>query len=413
MINTSLKKKWRALFIATYLLAPLLGGAAQAANPCASFDGGIGGTGQVAQGDGIGGTGVTANGGIGGTGIVGVITGFGSICVNGIEIHYDVNTPVQVHRNAAHARQLAIGQVVAVEATGVGTEVRARRIEVVPAVIGPISEVDLTRGTMRVLGQNVRLTSETVRARANFKVGDPVQVSGLRAARGAIIATRIEPAARGVAAVTGPVGQPDARGFRIHGLSIETPATTGIEPGRVARVTGVWDGNRLRAEHVEMKPVIPFEGRVSALSIQGYVAAGTQGDRIRVGEVEVYLTRGTRIGGGSAADLNERRVHIRARVNADRHVVAERIDIERGMRDHRDGRDSGGQRGDKDRENSDGGRDDDSADRTEVHSRDSGRSDNSRSHDLRPERDHSDRLERMEPVERVERMERPDRSGHD
>lgn len=60
---------------------------------------GIGGTGQQAH-DGIGGTGISADSGIGGTGqqaqegiggtgIIGVITGFASVCVNGLEILYD------------------------------------------------------------------------------------------------------------------------------------------------------------------------------------------------------------------------------------------------------------------------------------------------------------------------------------
>jgi hypothetical protein len=60
----------------------------------ARADGGIGGTGSRAQ-DGVGGTGSKADGGIGGTGaraegdvgLLGVITGFASICVNGVEVH--------------------------------------------------------------------------------------------------------------------------------------------------------------------------------------------------------------------------------------------------------------------------------------------------------------------------------------
>ena len=57
--------------------------------------GGTGGTGQQATG-GIGGTGSTAdNGGTGGTGIVGVVTGFASICVGGQEVHFDATTVIR------------------------------------------------------------------------------------------------------------------------------------------------------------------------------------------------------------------------------------------------------------------------------------------------------------------------------
>ncbi|UUZ77687.1 DUF5666 domain-containing protein [Polaromonas sp. P1(28)-13] len=75
----------------------------------------------------LGGTGIS-EGGIGGTGIVGVITGFASICVNGVEVHFDAGTPVSDNGQPGSARQLAVGQVVAVRAAGAGAEVSARNI---------------------------------------------------------------------------------------------------------------------------------------------------------------------------------------------------------------------------------------------------------------------------------------------
>lgn len=64
---------------------------------------GIGGTGIKPESGGIGGTGIQANG-IGGTGIVGVITGFGSICVNNLEVNYFSNTPVDLDGKKSAAR---------------------------------------------------------------------------------------------------------------------------------------------------------------------------------------------------------------------------------------------------------------------------------------------------------------------
>jgi len=69
------------------------------------LDGGVGGTGQAAYGGvggtgdaaygGVGGTGAPGSeGGIGGTGIVGTITGFASVCVSGVEVHYDEAVPL-------------------------------------------------------------------------------------------------------------------------------------------------------------------------------------------------------------------------------------------------------------------------------------------------------------------------------
>lgn len=430
MIASLAKMKWFILLAVFFLAAPQMEGVAQGGNPCALPDSGIGGTGQIAQGEGIGGTGVVpgsggiggtgavvVNGGIGGTGIVGVITGFGSICVNGIRIHYDANTPVQEQGKAASSNRLAIGQLVAVEAAGVGAEVRARHIEMVAAVIGPVSEVDLGRGTLRVLGQNVRLTTSTALSSRDIKMGDPVQVSGLRELNGTIVATRIEPTAKGVAMVTGTVGQMDASGFRMHGLAVEAPVkisgANGLEPGRVARVSGTWDGNRLRAERVEIKPVIPFEGRVSELSIEGYVRSEAGSNRIRVGDTEIHLRGGTRIEGGFANNLDDMRVRVRAHIDAERRIVADRIDLDRNPLDQRDGRGSSGQRGNSDDQEKAGsgrGRDSGSDERNESRSEKSGRSNDNGNRELRT---NSERSERSERTERAERPERTDRSGRD
>src|ERR1019366_650987 len=58
------------------------GGSGGTGSPESPEKGGIGGTGapQSQTEGGIGGTGQQADGGIGGTGIVGIITGFGSVC---------------------------------------------------------------------------------------------------------------------------------------------------------------------------------------------------------------------------------------------------------------------------------------------------------------------------------------------
>ncbi len=50
--------------------------------------------GQAAKGDAM------ADRGIGGTGIIGVVTGFASICVNGLEVQYDNTVPVDIDGHA-------------------------------------------------------------------------------------------------------------------------------------------------------------------------------------------------------------------------------------------------------------------------------------------------------------------------
>jgi hypothetical protein len=140
-------------------------------SPAAQSDpGGIGGTGSVA------GKPVFGEGGVGGTGIVGVITGFASICVNGLEVQYDANTPVWDNGQPGSTRQLVVGQVVSVTATGSGDKTTARGIGMIHAVVGPLTTVDAAKGTLQVLGQ--KATALEPRDLANLRAGQWVRVSG-------------------------------------------------------------------------------------------------------------------------------------------------------------------------------------------------------------------------------------------
>ena len=130
-------------------------------------EGGLGGTG-VKQEDGLGGTGVTAEGGLGGTGIstehggmggtgdalsqksllpddekggitiIGVVTGFASICVNGEEVHYNANTPILDNGKSAQLSQMATGKMVVLKADKLGGQLHARAIGIFDAVAGPV-----------------------------------------------------------------------------------------------------------------------------------------------------------------------------------------------------------------------------------------------------------------------------------
>ena len=156
-----------------------------------SSDGGIGGTGTRANTDGIGGTGVRADVDVG---LVGVITGFGSVCVNGVEVAYDATTTIVT----ADAGQLAVGQVVAVRATQSAGLLRAQRIEILEAAVGPVSAFDRVTGLMQVAGHQVQIQRATVFAgvtRETLAEPGALRVSGLARTDGTLEATRIERAA--------------------------------------------------------------------------------------------------------------------------------------------------------------------------------------------------------------------------
>lgn len=366
---------------------------------------GVGGTGISAKGSGVGGTGVSAEAsGVGGTGIVGTITGFASICVNGVEIHYAADTPVDINGQSAKVADLALGQVVAVEAVGAGAEVAARRISVVHAVTGPLSRIDVNQGEAEVLGQKIELTGRTViaghsrstRGEQSLKAGDFVQVSGLRRRDGTIVTSRVERTSpRAEVSISGPVTEIEPGGFRIFGLRVE-PASgnlpSELAAGRTVRASGTFEQARLRTERLRLEPRVPFGGRVEHLELQGYIHERPNDNTFLIGDLRVEVSRETRIRDGDASELvNDRRVRISGRLTPDQRVHAERIDIER--RDHRiDGR-RGPERH---------GRSDDHRGR----GRGSGRDHGDRSGPSRPDR--PDRIDRSGP-NRGSDMERPDR----
>jgi len=142
---------------------------------------------------GLGGTGMLASSGngLGGTGIVGKITGFGSIFVNGIEVEYDRKTPFTINGNPAAYQQLAIGDVVEVLTTNNQQHTDAQIINVRHEVIGEVESVNPLTHSFTVQGQTVTPTQESSELPA---IGDRVAISGFRISDSHIQATRIFPA---------------------------------------------------------------------------------------------------------------------------------------------------------------------------------------------------------------------------
>lgn len=155
-------------------------------------DRGIGGTGGPAA--------PMADRGIGGTGIIGVITGFASLCVDGEEVALADHAAVEVDGASASLADLRAGQVVSLRASGRPGSLRTQAVAVRHLAIGPVAAVG--QGRMTVAGQLV-LTVQADGAAIAAKPGEWVAVSGLRDPAGAIAATRIDPAPAGLVLLHG------------------------------------------------------------------------------------------------------------------------------------------------------------------------------------------------------------------
>ena len=110
------------------------------------------------------GGGASFGGGIGGTGlVVGPITDFGSVIVEGVE--FDTSAAiVTIDGQPATPADLALGMVVTVqgEIDSSGTTGVADTVEFTSLIEGPVTDVDLASKTATVLGQTVRVDADTV-----------------------------------------------------------------------------------------------------------------------------------------------------------------------------------------------------------------------------------------------------------
>lgn len=277
--------------------------------------GGIGGTGQVATGNGLG-----------GTGIVGVVTGFASICVNGIEVEYEPSTPVERGGQPSPLGDLAVGQLVALQAGGTGDQLRATRIAVIDAAVGPLTALDVASGRFEVMGQVA-----TALERGDLQglaVGDWVRVSGQRVASGEIRATRVQRAVAGEAVVTGPYVPPGAGGARVGDTPLAwSPATDGVAPGQEVGVRGRWVGGRLQVQALQVQPTRAAVGGSREVLLQGYVH-GFSGRELRLGYESLVLDEAARVEGGDLAALRvDQPVQVRGRVDEQQRLRVERLEF--------------------------------------------------------------------------------------
>ncbi|MGE4062824.1 MAG: DUF5666 domain-containing protein [Rhodospirillaceae bacterium] len=227
-------------------------------------DRGLGGSGISTSDRGIGGSGMRA-------GIIGVITGFASLCVNGYEIELDESSVVTVEGNPAREADLHLGQLVVIEAEAVGGTLRAASIDVRLAALGPVSSISADRKTLTLLGQTVRLTEPGARAHT-ITVGDWVAVSGLRGADAVIEGTSVVrlPQAGMRAMVAGPLRESRSAGLEIGGLAIAKP---GFAAGDAVVVAGRPVEGRLAVEDIRPQLEARFTASVRDLSVQTFVPA--------------------------------------------------------------------------------------------------------------------------------------------
>ena len=247
-------------------------------------DRGIGGTGAPQGGQatqrvadrGIGGTGIIANA-IAETAIVGVVTGFASICVDGLEVQYDSAATVDLDGTSVPVSVLRAGQMVVIQAQGTPASPRAQALSVRRAVVGRVDAIDPRSGLLTIAGQPVSVSPDT-RGSRHSHVGDWIAVSGLRQADGTIIASRVDSAPATKFLVRGQVMR-DGDIVRIGTRVVQGSVLAGVTSGQFVTASGHYTAGPLDVESVSadtlwFDPASFFGPSVNRIVLQAFVRVG-------------------------------------------------------------------------------------------------------------------------------------------
>jgi hypothetical protein len=284
------RRRWIALAVAT--LAGCGGSSSTTSDGTVSGDTSSGGSGASTSAGQTGTDGSTQTAGTPGTGgtgisVLGPISGFGSVVINGV--HYDESSArITLDGSGAASSALRLGMVAGISGTRSSDGVTgvAQSIDIWSIAQGTVSSN--SGGSFTVLGMNIALTGSTFVDVAP-SVGQTVVVWGLQAdADGRQwVATRVDAASGGRSVVTGRVeGSGESRS--INGIRLTGDKASGLGGG-LYRVVGEWDAEKQRLEVSSARriDVRGDTGSGKSVEIEGVVTSGLSGNSFMLGSVQV------------------------------------------------------------------------------------------------------------------------------
>jgi hypothetical protein len=282
---------------------------------------------------------------------MGAITSFGSVILNGIE-YQTAATSIKVDGQSASQGDLRVGYYVRVTGhhdDGANLDV-ADQIDFRGDVEGPVSTVDPVAMTLVVLGQTIVLSAETSfddnitpEGLAGIKVGDLLEVSGMRAPDGTIHATRIEAKAAGVGLqVVGVATAVDAtaKTLVINALTVDFSAAALVDfPGSAPKAgdlvqaigTALTSNGVLEASSLELLNDVGASPATAVNTrIEGLINQFSSATDFEVAGQPVSTSATTSFDGGQASDLALNvSVEVEGSVNSDGVLIASKVEIRR------------------------------------------------------------------------------------
>lgn len=276
---------------------------------------------------------------------VGSIDGFGSVIVNGVRFETSSATFTKDGEDASQS-DLSVGQVIELSGdfdTSVASSVSYRSEIKGPVTSVVVNDLELGLGTLVVLGQTVRLSSQTLydgTSTGSISSGDLLEVSGFRASDDSVFATYVE--AKSLLPeykVVGRAANATATTFTIGGLNVDygSADTSDLPQGIVengdrvevkADPAGFSPPSSFVASKVE--PAFGPNGQSGArIEIEGYITSFISPADFRVLNFPVRTDSGTIfVNGGVASLANNVKVEVKGTIGGDGVLLADSCEFQ-------------------------------------------------------------------------------------
>lgn len=277
----------------------------------------------------------------------GVITGFGSVFINGVEYETNAATVSTDDNPGANETDLQVGMIVTLsgEVNEDGTTGNANSIHYDEQLKGPLKSVDLIAKTLSVLGQAVVFDGETSLEGvviADLSPGDFLEISGFFNAQGALHATRIEKETD-VAKLKaqGKVEMLDTTNkiFVLHNLTIDYSSATfdnfaeiDLVEGQEVRVKGLssaLSNDVFLVDEIKLKNIDEQHESGENTQVEGFITGFESASSFAVNNTHIITDDSTEYKYGSVDSLLLNvQVKIKGEYNATGDLLATKIHIQ-------------------------------------------------------------------------------------
>ncbi len=201
-----------------------------------------------------------------GTGIMGVITGFGSIHVNGFQIDVPNGLVATSSLGARPVDSLRIGETVVVDAELDGDDLTATRIRNYYPIIAPVEAI--SPGRVRVLGLDLDASEVEL---DTIEAGDWLAISGLWRGSTVVVSDLQRIAPRREVVVNGTFFETDTGTQLVGPFALDGRYVEHAVPGDHIRLTGVWSEATNTIAPLEIVAGL-FPPELRTLLIEGYMS---------------------------------------------------------------------------------------------------------------------------------------------